>query len=772
MTAEVSDRDSLAPAGRRPTEPDREERVAPRRPRGHRVRRLPDWLVAVAVGVVVAGLGVIPQWRGSFFYYVGDGVEQFVPLWHVLGEQLRAGRWPTMDPAGWVGGNLAAEAMTGLWNPVNLLDYLLVSTFDNLSLAAFAVSVQFLGTLGAGVYLLAREYGSARVPATVVATAVPVSGFTLWYEAAGWPIGLMAFTWVTHFWWSTRRHARGALNPLVPFVFGYLAVTTGNPYGTLGVAVVAAAVGLELLLRRRFGRLLNVVLMAACVGSVTAMVFLPLLGVGDVSDRQELAEIANDTFLVPDLGDLAASSSPSHVPSMLNWSGAVVEHVPSTYSAWFLLPLLPWLRWDRLVRRRGSLISLWVVLGWYALASLGPSNLWLFRWPVRLIEYLYLAVAVCFAVVLSAGLSGDRLRRRAIATVGVLLAGCYLSWAVRPADVGLTHVTGLALAGAATGAALWAYHRSGMRAFGAAVLAGSAAVLFFQSTVFPVTEGPAARPPYDLAAMSAGTSDYRGTVLQLSALDGVSGEEMRDGRILFGNLPRAVRPETVTSYSGIGFRDFQDALCMDYRGAVCPAAFDRLWEPAGDGVPVPLVDAMRVSTLVVQRSLRPDVADLLPPTGWSRVERSESRTVWVRDRPLEGDGRVAWSSVQVTADSATAQEEVVRYRADSPGDVLLARLAWPGYRSEVDGRPVTPETGPAGLLRLALPAGEHTLVVTHAPPGLALGRLIALGAVGVVVLQSVLWWRQRRRGTLHDLDSEPWRESPDGGASCPPVHAR
>ena len=69
--------------------------------------------------------------------------------------------------------------------------------------------VEFLAILAMGTYLLAREYGAGRVPAVIVATAMPVTGFTLWYEASGWPAGLMAFTWVTHFWWSARRHARG-----------------------------------------------------------------------------------------------------------------------------------------------------------------------------------------------------------------------------------------------------------------------------------------------------------------------------------------------------------------------------------------------------------------------------------------------------------------------------------------------------------------------------------------------------------------------------------
>jgi len=715
---------------------------------GGRIRRLPDWLWALGVGALAALIAAVPQWRGDFFYYVGDAPEQFTPLWHLFGDQLRSGHWPTMDPAGWLGGNYAAEAMTGLWNPVNQLDYLLVSRFDNLSHAMALVMVQFLVLLAMGVFLLAREYGAGRVPAALVATAVPVSGFTLWYEAAGWPAGLMAFTWVTHFWWSAHRVSRGRSNPVVPFLFGALVMTAGNPYGALGVLVVSVAIGVELLVQRQFTQLVHVAGMATCVAAVAAVVFLPLLGADAVSARQELAAIANDTFLVPDVGDLVASSSPTYVPAMLNWSGAVIEHVPSTYFAWFVLPLLPWLRWPRLHARRTSMASLFIIIGWYLIATLGPSNLWLFRWPVRLVEYLYLAIGVLFAVVLSAGLATDRARRRAGLSAAVIGVGGYLSWAVRPVDVGATHVVGLALVAVATALLVLAHRRGGMSALGLVGVAGTVAVLFLQSSVLPVSEGEPTRPGYDLSAMAAGAEPFQGTVLQLATPEGVTTEQLQTGQLLFGNLARTLGHETVTSYSGIGYREFQQVLCMDYRGAVCPEAFERLWQPVGPGVDVPLVDALRVSTLVVQRSLRPDVAERVPPVGWRVADRTSARTVWVRDRPFEGSGRASWSSagVQLLADSGAAQREELRYDAPADGQVLFARLAWPGYTAEVDGRAVATVDGPAGLLAVEVPSGQHTLVLTYRSPGVLLGAAAAGTAIGLALLHALAWtWLRRRR---------------------------
>ncbi|MBB3086103.1 hypothetical protein [Geodermatophilus sabuli] len=723
-------------------------------PAPRRRRRVPEWLVAWGVGALVWALGVIPQWRGDFFYYVGDQHEQFAPLWHLFGQQLRAGQWPAMDPAGWVGGNYAAEALTGIWNPVVLLNSLLVSTFDNLSLAAFVVMVEFLGVLAMGVFLLARGYGAARWPAAVVATALPVAGFTLWYEASGWPAGLMAFTWVTHFWWSAHRLTRGRLSPVVPFLFGFLAVTTGNPYGPLGLAVVVAALGIDLLVRRQWGRLAHLAVVGVCVGTVALLVFLPLLGATPVSSREQLADVVNDTFLVPDLGDLAAASSPSYLPSITNWNGALLESVPSTYLAWFVLPLLPWLRWDRLRRRARMLVSVFVVLGWYLLATLGPSNLWLFRWPVRLVEYLWLPVAVLVAVVLTAGLATDGVRRRAVLSGAVVVGGAYLAWAAQPAGLGGVHLAGVLLVGVFTALAVLAGRRRGLPALGAVVVLGTAAVLTFQTSVFPARpEGspPPVLPAYDLAEAAEGMSAYEGTVLQLAALADVTTEQMRGGEILFGNLPRAAGASTVTSYSGIGFREFTAELCMDYRGAVCPEAVDRVWQPAGPGYDVPLVDAMEVSTLVVQRSLRPDVVEAGPPPGWRVALETPARVVWVREEPLADDGRVSWASpgTDVLADSATAQREEVRYRAEDAGRLLFTRLAWPGYTATVDGRPTTVVDGPVGLLAVEVPAGEHTLVVEYRAPGLRAGALAAGAAALVVLVQSAVWWwgRRRRRPT-------------------------
>ena len=684
----------------------------------------PEWLVVLGVGLLGALLYLIPPVQHAIFYYVGDNPESFVPLWHLFGEQLRGGQWLTMDPAGWYGGNYGAEAALSLWNPFALAQFLVVSWFDNLATATTVVVVGYLAVLCMGVFLLAREYGAHRVPATLVGVALPASGFTLYYEAAGWPAGLAAFTWVAWFWWAARRHSRGRLSPFVPFLVGLLAITTGNPYAALGVLIVLLGIGVELVRQRRFGNLGHLAVLGACVGASAALIFLPLVG------------------------DIAASSAPTYFPSILNWNGALRENLPSTYFIWFVLPLLPWLRWRSLRTSARGLTSVVSISAGYGLLVLGPSNLWLFRWPIRLIEYLYLGLAVLFAVLLSAGLARDRMRERALVSAVIVAGGAYLSFAVRP-EYPRMHLLAAVAVLLLVLAVVVVQHRRGWRAAGAVLLLGTIGVLTYQSARIPVRiPGQAAvEPPSVVSRLRQGHESYQGVVLQLASQTGVRTQDQDDGELLFGNLSLLPGQETINRYSGIGFAELTSVLCMDYRGATCPDAYPRLWW-AVPGTDVPLIDALRVRTLVLQNSLLPDVVRGAPRPGWRVLLQDGVRTVWVRENPLPYPGRVSAASpgTQVRSASAAPQHERVEVRAPAGGgELIFARLAWPGYTARVDGTPVEVENGEAGLLTVALPAGEHVLEIDYRTPGLRLGVLLLAGAAAVALAQAVLWWVAGRR---------------------------
>ncbi len=108
------------------------------------------------------------------------------------------------------------------------------------------------------------------------------------------------------------------------------------------------------------------------------------------------------------------------------WAGSGTT-VPLAYSAWFLVPLLPWLPWRVLRDEFRALVGLFVVGIGYLALTLGPSNLWLFRWPARLLEYVWLAIFLILAVLVSRGLRTSLWQARAGASVFLVLFGSWLA---------------------------------------------------------------------------------------------------------------------------------------------------------------------------------------------------------------------------------------------------------------------------------------------------------------------------------------------------------
>jgi hypothetical protein len=703
--------------------------------------------VPAGVAALVALLAQLPMIRTKLFYFWDDSAAQFIPMYRALGEQVLAGNWPTqLDPAAWMGGNLSAEAMFGEWNPVNVLNYVLVASLPDLAVAAAIVKTEHLVLLAVGTYLLCREYGAARWAAAPLAVALPFSGFTLYFEAASWAAGLISFSWVPLLWWSLRRYLNGKLLAIWPFVIGFLTITSGNPYGLLAVGVVVFGLIVEQLLTRQ--RIWGLLAIAACLGGVALLVFLPLIGNASVSWRAS-RELFNNGQLVPSMGDLFNASMPSHQPKIIPFAaGSIRMEVPAVYFAWFVLPLLPWLRWSKLRgdwRRIAAPVTIAAV---YLALCLGPSNFWWFRWPLRLVEYLFLALAVVFAVLLSSKLATDHVRRRAGVTAALLLASGYLSFASWPKMAKLHLVSILVLAGLVT--LVVVLSRKGPRWTSGVLLIGTAAVLVLQLLWFPFNRSMAGYPfPTNAAELDRLGHRYQGTTLQIADLGKVDQHGWQSRELLFGNTFRAAGVDSTTSYSGIGHRAFHKALCLYWNGSTCAELYGRLWQPQGDGSPA-LADALRLQTIVVQRKL---IDDPVPPAGWHVVRRSDEVTVLRRDKPPPfPKGRLSGVSPALTAEAdecRSQRDERVRFRRTGPGRATLvfARINWPGYRAEVDGVSVPVRSDPAGLVTVDVPdsvnAGEVRLQWT--PPGQTLGLAgSAAGLAGALTL-TLFQLRRRRR---------------------------
>lgn len=707
--------------------------------------RRPRLVAPVAVVVVVTLMALLPAARDRRFYLTDDSAAQFLPSWYHLGGLLRAGELPLLDPTLWAGGNVAAEALFGIWNPVLLATMVAVSFVPDLVVASIAVKTVFLVVLALGVYGLAREYDVPPGLAAVAAVTVPFAGVTLWFDASSWASGLLAFAFVPYFWWTLRRCARGALTPLVPFAAGYLALTAGNPYGALGACLVVVALAVEFGRERHWASVRRTLLGGVAVGLVAPLTYLPLVLTQRVTYRDG-ASIYNDGLMVPSLGDLLNASTPSFAA----WVDAFNHDyltVPATYLAWYAVPLLPWLRHRAALRAVAarSAVPVYALIG--LALSVGPSELWMFRWPLRVVPYLALPVTLLVAIALTPGLATDRRRRRSAGSVLLILAGAWLAESARP-NLLHAHVASVLLVTALTAAAVttWRWRA----ALGpAALVAGCVAVLAFQVTVFPRNDNlNDYRFPTSVTATSAAlVPRYPGTVLAVT--DGLvvptTSPDGLNHELMYGNMLRAVGVQAVNSYYGMGFQAFTDALCIRFNGSTCPEAAARASRPPAPGAP-PLADLLRLSTVVVQNDLGVGVEPV--PPGWRVAERTAAVTVLRRDGPLpHPDGRLSAgpAGTVVADDMAEPRGERVRITAGPGGTLTFARLAWPGYTAVLDGAPVPVAQGPAGLLTVDVPAGAHELTLAWAPPGFPLALVSALLGAALALAHAGARAVRRRR---------------------------
>lgn len=711
------------------------------------------WVWPLLVVVVTAVYTAVPFVVTGWFYQRGDTAAQFAPTWWHFGEMVRAGQWPLwLDPQAWAGGNYVAEALFGTYNPLNVLVWVAVSLGPDLALSTYLVKATVMVLLALGTYLLAREYDAAPAPAAAVAIALPFSGFTLFWDAGSWPSGLMAFAYAPWVWLTFRRALRGVGSPFWAFLAGLLAVLNGNPYGTLAVITVGAALVVEGLVLRAWGGVVRLALVGLAVAAFLPLVYLPLLESSDLAVRATGALFENSGKLRPTAGDLLAASSPLHTPPIRAITGPMT--VPATFLAWFVLPLLPWLRYDALRRRAREFVGLGVITVLYLALTLGPSKLWLFRWPLRVIEYFYLGVMVVFAVLLSQGLARCTPRPRLVGTGAILLALGWLTWSQDPSALRRAAI-GTAVVAVLTVVALAAHlvvRRTALVALVA--IGGVGAVLALQVGIFG--ENASSRlwhVPSDVSALQDTFADREGRVMQFADLKPLQNKgqvrklEQQWDTYLPGSMYHPAGVEAVNNYTGMGFLPFTRTFCMEYDGLTQACGYRNLWKVGGSGQPA-LADLMKLDTIVVQPSLAKGV---VPGEGWTEESADERAVVLRRDgeQPYAGS-ELSWASsgVEVARPRTLSDthETLDVVSAADGGQLVFSMLAWPGWSAELDGTPLSVTRSDVGLLTLTLPAGASgTVDLTYRPPGLAIGLLGAGIGSAIGLLLAVVGWRSWRR---------------------------
>jgi hypothetical protein len=707
----------------------------------------------VLMVAVVTVAAAVPLLQNTIFYYWDDSAAAATPVWRRLGEALLERRLPLLEIDMWRGGNLAAEAATGMWNPIVVALAVATHPIDNMALAMTVIKTFFMLVMAVGSYLLAREYGVRSGLAAAMGAAMPLAGYSFFMDATSWINALMLTAFLPWVWLAGRRVLHHGNSILWLVLAGYLTCSLGNPYALLATGFLVFAMLIEAWVLGKRGLAIRMALAGVAILALNVLVYLPLLMTTSVGVRASSTTF-NDEFFSPNLTNMLGISTPTGQPWVHSF-GQPFLVFPAMYLAWFILPTLPWLRWGSLRGKWRSLTAVGVFGGISLLLVLGPSNLWMFRWPLRLIDFLWFPVMLIWAVLANEGLDRSHARLKYVASGALIALGAYLAWADLPQHL-IRIGVGTALVTILVGLLL----RLGLltRPGTVVLLLGTLIVLALQVHYYPKHIGVADyRFPTSQELITKRFAKYQGLTVQVASTGALTEQDKVPDRayqdMIFGTLYSTAGVESTTGYTGIGFNKLDNALCMAYEGSTCRDAWRSLWQPP-PGAQVPLADLLRAQTVVVQNSLI-DTRSEPPPAGWRRApekEATELVTVWVRTAPLPWpEGRVSHLSdtVQVITDQRVGSTgERLTFQATGPGDITFARLNWPGYTATVNDVPATIRTGPAGLVVVDLPPGVTSgeLALSWHMPGkpvsiaaFVLGLLLCAGLVLVPALA-------RRRG--------------------------
>ena len=713
-------------------------------------------LVTVAVTLACAAVAVVANRR---FYFYDDTQIGAFGTWYELGDSLRHGRWPMLDPSRWMGGNVAAEGQWGVWNPVVLLIGLGASFASNALIYSTVVKVVLLVVAAVGTHRLVRDRGVPEPMCAVAGVAVALGGFTVYMDSPSWVTGLMTWALLPWAWSSLSRLARRESGIAVAFLTSYLIVTVGYVHGTLMLALVYVAVIVGALLDGRSKRdVLGVLGCGVLTSLVCITVYLPSLLTADVTIRAQRG-ITNSDFLSTDVAGLIASPLPHALTILPGWWPTGYAPAPIVYVAWFL-PVLAFVDWSRarhLLRRH---VDLLIVLAVAGALVLGPSDIGPLRFPVRLMPYVSLSAVAAVVVVLTAASARPVTRSRFLLAVAWVLVASFLTWSGRPPTwemLGLSAVLVIA-ALAATRRTLDGEPIDWRRV--AVVMLGATAAF---STLQRATNDSSPLPDFGLppqvdayrTAPPARVND----VVVVGSASAHLGDPALWREALLGNIWYVPDASVQNVYTPVAFARYSDLMCMNWRGETCPDLVNRLFavQPATGLL---LVDQLSTDTIVMFKDEVGDAVWSAPPPGWQLANVATYTASWVRTEPVGPAGGLVHASDGVQLTELRRSETEVSFRVDavpsSGGQAVLSRLAWPGYK--VQGAQLLEPTD-GYLVTVGVPAGSEgaTITVRFRPPGwrteLAAFALAMMGCGAWIIADA---WRGRlRRGDPVPSGNDP-----------------
>lgn len=724
-----------------------------------------------AVTALTVGLGyLLVLLRNRQFFLQDDSESGAVPNWLFIGDLLHRGKLPILSPDAWMAGNWTVEGQNSLWNPVQLaIDYV-APMVDRLDLLAAGVKGCFALVLALGVYRVALVYGARPYWAAVVGSAMPFTGWVLYYDTATWVTSLFALAWTTQAWASGVRYARGQSGPVPVFVFTYLALSIGYVHGAIGMALVSGCVLVGEGMRSRSwvpaAKVAAVAIAAALCGLLT---YLPGYLTSSVTWRvMGTADVVNNNLFTAPWSESLNAVIPTALPAIQGFSGSQVQASPVSYIGWFILPVLAFVDWGRARLLVRELTGPLMLLGIMLVVTAGPSHLGAIRWPARMLPLLAVGVLVLTGVLVSRAVSLTAWRSKAVIAIVLTVISVLRSASASPQGIGGFALWGLALLACSAlviGLLIGLGRRFGGATAAGAVLVSILAVLWVQVGAFPSNLGVSQwHMPVSRSAAKANFPDYQGVTLQLGQRAPVktpADAEATWRSLVFGNYPHTLGLDYVNLYTAVGHERFGALLCIRWEGGTCDKAQKYLFadEPTTGKT---YADLLGLDRVVLIKYAFPNAFVQGAPDGWAFVRSGDPLArILERTTPRQPyPGRVVASPGVTVTDAAPSEDttESMTVSSTSGGSVVFSRLLWPGYTATLDGRPIPVDSLNGVFVTVRVPAGTNAarLALSFRPPGTTLG--LGLAAGGVVLMAGLLALdivsRRRRKRAVRPAHSE------------------
>jgi hypothetical protein len=683
---------------------------------------------AVALTLATA---TIPLLRDPGFYFTDDYQSYFLPGFLEIARLIKGGEWPFLSPRLLQGGAFLAEYQYALFNPVCILLYLVLDSFERLDRAAAFYALSHLGILAGGLYALARVVGADRPASVLGALSGATSLWLIYWGAANWIPALVSAAWLA--WAAAALFLAYRHVAWVPAASGavFLMIASGWPFADLALAAGGSfALTVALWRTRNVHSAARAGLALVLGGMLAAPSLLPLAAAIPYSAR-EATQMFSHMLSTP-LPAVLAVGLPLFPQSWLGFEGfALRAFPPMQYVSWWVPLAFVHLTRGRL-HGRAAVVAAALVL--FALLASAPG-VWQFRWSFRFLPYLHLACAVVGAWALSQPAHCWAPRRVLL----VVLGGALVAFLQAPELAGAQGTVTLEVLLAAGLACRWLprERRAALALMGASHIGLFATLTGLAPTNDFVKEW---RPPVDRAAYSAPTLGSGDVTLNLFEQELYNSPRASDlppqvyTELPHGNTALLTGTSAMAGYSPMKPAGF-GALCFTNIGATCVEGVARLLRPdPASGASA--LDLARITRVAAQPRAYAETFEAAAGPGWRRRE-GKAAVFFDRDPPVAFPGTISAAPTGVRFGGAQEGAQTGHYALStgSGGHLVWARAWYPGYEASWKGAPLVIRVVNGLFPGVTLPMGEAgELTLRYVPRGLVPGLAVAGAAVLLLVM--------------------------------------